>query len=128
MKAQKHGWRFALVLIGLGLLAMMVMDFNSRTAELRRLSAEKEVVSAQATSVMQTEIALEDEIAYATSEPAVMQWAYEDGHMIRSGDVPVVPIAPQEVTPVPTPVPTVVVPQTSNWQRWLSLFVGPQAP
>jgi len=128
MKAQKHGWRYALVLIGLGLLAMMVMDFNSRTAELRRLAAEKEVVSAQATNVMQTKIALEEEIAYATSEPAVMQWAYEDGHMVRSGDVPVVPVAPQEVTPVPTPTPTVVVSQVSNWQRWLSLFVGPQAP
>ena len=128
MKAQKHGWRFALVLVGLGLLAMMVMDFNSRTAELRRLAAEKDVVSAQATSVMQTQLALDDEIAYATSEPAVMQWAYEDGHMVRSGDVPVVPVAPQEVTPVPTPTPTVVVSQVSNWQRWLSLFVGPEAP
>jgi hypothetical protein len=128
MKPQKVGWKYALLVFGLAILAMMVMDFNSRTAELRRLSAEREQVSAQLAGGRATQSALEADITYATSEAAVVRWAYEYGHMVRPGDIPVVPISPANSTPVPTPKPVIKPTETSNLQRWLSLFVGADAP
>ncbi len=128
MKAQKAGWKYALLVFGLAILAMMVMDFNSRTAELRRLSAEREQVSAQLEGERATQAALESQIAYATSEASVVRWAYEYGHLVRPGDVPVVPISPANSTPVPTPKPVVKPTEVSNIQRWLSLFVGTDSP
>ena len=128
MKSQRRGWRYAILVVGLVLLALLVMDFNSRMAELSRLSSEREQVRVRATGVMETQMALQGQIAYATSEPAVERWAYEDAHMIRPGDKPVVPIAASQSTPTPTPAPKVTPPVISNWQKWLSLFTGPVTP
>jgi cell division protein FtsB len=128
MKTGNSGWRYALLVLGLAVLAVMVMDFNRRTADLRRLTTEKEAVSAQVTSLVETQNGLKEQVAYATSDAAVMEWAYQDGHMIRQGDVPVIPIPADQVTPVPTPTPAPTQVQTSNWEKWLILFTGPKAP
>jgi cell division protein FtsB len=128
MKTGKSGWRYALLALGLVVLAAMVMDFNRRTADLRRLTAEKEAVSAQVTSLVETQNGLKEQVAYATSDAAVMEWAYQDGHMIRPGDVPVIPVPADQATPAPTPTPAATQVQTSNWEKWLILFTGPKAP
>jgi cell division protein FtsB len=128
MKTGNSGWRYALLVLGLAVLAVMVMDFNRRTADLRRLNTEKDAVSAQVTSLVQTQNALKEQVGYATSEAAVREWAYQDGHMVRQGDVPVIPVPASQVTPVPTPTPVPTQVQTSNWEKWLVLFTGPKAP
>jgi hypothetical protein len=128
MKTGNSGWRYALLVLGLAVLAAMVMDFNRRTADLRRLTTEKEAVSAQVTSLVETQNGLKEDVAYATSEPAVMEWAYQDGHMMRPGDVPVIPVPASQVTPVPTPTPAPTQVETSTWEKWLILFTGPKAP
>jgi hypothetical protein len=115
--------KYAILVLALALLAFLVIDFNSRTAELNRLTAERETVNAKLNSRLGTKEALERQIAYATSEAAVYDWAYEDGHMIHSGDYPIIPIQPVETTPIPTPRPPVQQTELSNWQRWLALFV-----
>jgi uncharacterized protein (DUF58 family) len=127
MKHPKNGWRVALLVVGISVLAVLVMDFNSRMAELRRLTAEREIVRERMEGLERTQAALQTQIVYATSEAAVNRWAYEDGHMVRPGDNPVVPVAPSNVTPAPTPTPAVTPVAVSNWQRWLSLFIGPRA-
>ena len=123
MKGLKFSWRYALVIAGLVFLAYMVMDFNSRMAELRTLTVQKELVGARVTSLERTQQALRTQIAYATSEGAVVDWAYEEGHLVRPGDNPVVPVPPLGSTPAPTPTQVVVRPVVSNWQMWLWLFV-----
>jgi hypothetical protein len=128
MKTSNSGWRYALLVLGLAVLAAMVMDFNRRTADLRRLTTEKDAVGAQVTSLVETQNGLKEQVAYATSDSAVMEWAYQDGHMVRPGDVPVIPIPADQVTPVPTPTPVPTEVQTSNWEKWLILFTGPKAP
>ena len=117
--------RYVIIVLALALLAFLVMDFNARTAELNRLAAEKEIVEAKVEAREQTKEALENQIAYATSEAAAQDWAYEDGHMTRPGDFPVVAIQSAESTPPEREQPTVVATEISNWQRWLSLFVDP---
>ncbi|MGE5123186.1 MAG: hypothetical protein ACM3H7_01610 [Acidobacteriaceae bacterium] len=117
------GWRPALIIIGFAVLVMLVMDFNNRMAELRRLTAEKEDVSARVTSLVQTQISLETEVAYATSEAAVYYWAYNFERLGKEGDVLVVPIQAQGSFPQPTPTPAITPEVIENWQVWLSLFL-----
>ena len=113
--------KYALIVIALLVLVSLIMDFNSRTAELNRLTAEKEAVSARLVDKLLTKAALETQIAYATSEAAVEDWAYGN-HMKHSGDISVVPVEVSPITPTPTPRPVVVATQVSNLERWLSLF------
>jgi len=117
--------KYALVVIALATLAYLVIDFNGRTAEMNRLLAEEEIVRARMEGRQQTKAALEAQIAYATSEAAVVRWAHEN-HMARPGEHPVVPIQSAEVTPTPRPKPSVVATEVSNLEHWLALFVDPQ--
>jgi cell division protein FtsB len=128
MKNFKLNWKYTLMAAGLVLLVYLVTDFNNRTAELRRLEAQKESVAAEATQAVQAQQLLNTQIAYATSEPAVKEWAYEEGHLVKPGDNPVVPVQVPGSTPVPTPAPVVVEKPLSNWQMWLLLFVDFHSP
>jgi cell division protein FtsB len=125
MKRPGFSWKYTLIIVGMFVLAYLVMDFNNRMASLRRLSTQKEGVTQQLAGQMQTQAYLQTQIAYATSDAAVEQWAYEEGDMVRSGDVPVVPLPPSVGTPMPTPTRVVVVTPAANWQFWLWLFVDP---
>ena len=122
MRRQWLGWKYALLVIGLVILALLVMDFNNRMADLRRLSDQRELVAAQVTELAQTRTSLETQIAYATSEAAVRQWAYQEGRWVQQGDVLVVPVSPGESTPAPQVSATPTPQPESNWKIWLSLF------
>ncbi len=130
MKFPKKGLKPFLILGGFVVLILLVTDFNSRMAELRRLTAEKESVSARVTSLVQTQDVLKTQVADATSEAAVYAWAYNYGHLGREGDVIVVPKQQPGYTPEPTPTPVVTPEVIQNWQVWLSLFVDqpPKSP
>jgi len=117
------GWKPAIIVIGFAVLVLLVMDFNNRMAELRRLSAEKDDVSAHVTSLVETQQSLETQVAYATSEAAVYYWAYNFERLGKEGDVLVVPIQQAGSLPQPTPTPVVTAEVIQNWQMWLSLFV-----
>jgi hypothetical protein len=116
--------RRVLVTIGIVALAFVVLEFNRRLEELKILSDQTELVREQATQAVQTHFALETDVAYANSTAAVEEWARTDGHYIREGDLPVVPVgapgaAPIEIsTPIPSPTPM------QNWEVWFSLFFG----
>jgi cell division protein FtsB len=122
MKRQWLGWKYAMLVIGLVILALLVMDFNNRMADLRRLSDQRQVVAAQVAELEQTKVSLETQIAYATSEGAVRQWAYQEGRWVQQGDVLVVPVSPAESTPAPQATLTPTPQPGSNWKIWLSLF------
>jgi hypothetical protein len=123
MKGLKFSWRYAAAILGVLIMAYLVMDFNSRTADLRSLTVQREQVAGQVTQLARTQDTLKTQIAYATSDAAVVDWAYEDGNMVRPGDNPVVPVAPPGSTPAPTPTPVIERPVVSNWQMWMWLFV-----
>jgi hypothetical protein len=108
------------------ILAFVVLEFNRRLEELKLLNKQNELVHAQATQAIQTQVALKTQVAYAGSTAAVEEWARTEGKYIQDGDLPMVPIAqpgaaPMEVAtliPEPTPQP--------NWQEWWDLFFGEQ--
>lgn len=122
MKRSLFNWKYVITLIGFLLLASLMMNFNNRIAELRRLTVQREAVAARLEGLEQTQTSLKTQIAYATSEAAVIDWAYQEGSMVRSGDIPVVPVEPADSTPVPTPTPIVTRPVVKSWQMWLWLF------
>jgi hypothetical protein len=112
------------VMIGILVLVFIVLEFNRRLEELNMLNAQNNFVQLQATQAIQTQGALQTQVAYATSNAAVEEWARTDGHYIQDGDLPVVPIGepgspPLEAsTPIPAPTPM------QNWEVWWDLFFG----
>lgn len=112
------------VIIGILMLVFIVLEFNRRLEELNMLNEQNKFVQTQATQAIQTQAALQTQVAYANSNAAVEEWARIDGHYIQDGDLPVVPLGesgapPLEAsTPVPTPTPL------QNWEVWWALFFG----
>jgi len=125
MRRPNFSLKHALIIAGIAVLALLVMDFNSRVADLRRQSAQREQVAAELESYTQTAVFLETQIAYATSEAAVVDWAYEEGNMVQPGDHPVVPIPPAGSTPAPKPTQKPITERVSNLDVWLWLFFEP---
>ena len=111
------------MVIGLVILALLVMDFNNRMAELRRLRDQQAAVAEELTAAVSTQHDLETQLAYATSEAAVEEWAYVEGRWIREGDIPVAPIVPPGSTEQPTAIPETTPQVESNWEIWMSLFL-----
>jgi hypothetical protein len=110
------------VFAGIFLLILFVIEFNNRLEELNRLNEQREEVRALATQAMQTQIALQTQVAYAASTEAVEDWARTEGHYMQEGDQPVIPVGlpgsePAIVnTPIPTPTPM------QTWEIWWTLF------
>ncbi len=116
--------RRVLVTIGIVVLVFVVLEFNRRLEELSLLSSQTELVRAEATQIMQTQVALQTAVAFANSTAAVEEWARTDGHYIKDGDLPVVPVGAPGAMPIemgtPIPMPTPM----QNWEVWWELFFG----
>lgn len=114
------------VFIGIFVLVFIVLEFNRRLEELTMLNKQNELIRIQATQAVQTQYVLQTAVAYANSTAAVDEWARTDGHYVKDGDLPVVPVgepgSPPIISSEPTPLPT----NPSNWEVWWSLFFGEQ--
>jgi len=112
------------VIIGIFVLVFIVLEFNRRLEELTMLNRQNDLVRTQATQAVQTHNALQTAVAYANSTAAVDEWARTDGHNIKDGDLPVVPVGEPGSPPItedtPAPVPTPL----ENWEVWWQLFFG----
>ena len=110
------------VFVGIFVLVLVLFEFNSRREELSRLEEQREEVRTMATQAIQTQVALQAQAAYADSTLAVDEWARTEGHYVKEGDQPVVPVGQPGSAPVvvntPTPMPTPM----ENWEIWLNLF------
>lgn len=112
------------LIVGAVILFFLVMDLNNRLNELSRLTEQENKAATVVAQLNSTMEILQTQVAYASSEGAVEEWAYNEGHMARPGEKLIVPISPEgttpqafvEQTPVPTPVP--------NWRIWLALIIG----
>jgi cell division protein FtsB len=110
------------VFAGIFVLILMVIEFNTRLEELNRLTGQREEVRAAATQAMQTQVALETQVAYAGSTAAVEEWARTEGHYVQDGDQPIVPVGQPGSEPVIISTPTPISTPMPNWQVWWELF------
>jgi hypothetical protein len=110
------------VFAGIFVLILFVIEFNTRLEELNRLNDQRDQVRIQATQAMQTQMALQTQVAYAGSTEAVEEWARTEGHYLQEGDQPVIPVGVPGSAPVivntPVPIPTPM----QNWEIWWTLF------
>ena len=128
MNKMGNQWRYGIMALGLFALVLLVRDFNSRMADLRRLTREHEKVSAQVTAAVATHSVLQTQDAYAQSPQAVEEWAYSDGGMARPGDQVIYPQEISGETAPETPVLDVTPQVINNWQLWMALFMDVPSP
>ena len=110
--------------LGVFMLIVVVIEFNSRLEELNRLNDQRDEIRAIATQSIQTQMALQTQVAFAGSTNAVEQWARTEGHYVQDGDLPMVPIAQPGTTPLEMNAPTPAATPQANWQVWWDLFFG----
>jgi hypothetical protein len=115
-------FRRVVIFVGIFVLILLVIEFNTRLEEYNRLSDQRETVKIQATQAAQTQTALQTQVAYAGSDQAVEEWARSEGHYVQEGDQPVVPLGQPASEPVVVPTPTVPPTPLPNWQVWWKLF------
>lgn len=110
---------------GIVLLLIVLFGFSQRIAEYSRLNSQVERESARITQLAATQSYLEGQIAYATSEAAVEEWAREDARWAREGDFPIIPLVPPDFTPEAPSEEEGIASSSSNWQTWMDWFFYP---
>ena len=115
-------FRRVVAFAGIFILILFLIEFNSRLEELNRLNDQRDQVRVLGTQAMQTQVALQIQVAYADSTAAVEEWARTEGHYLQDGDQPIIPVGVPGSVPViiPTPVPSHT--PMENWEVWWSLF------
>ncbi len=114
-----------LLLVGVFILAFfLLMDFFTRLTELSRLSTQRDQARYEITSLQSTVLSLQTQIAYVTQPVAVEEWARDEAHMAREGDVLIIPVAPASTTDQPVEYSIQTPEPASNWEVWWSLFFG----
>jgi hypothetical protein len=106
------------------ILFFLVMDLNSRLNELTRLSAQEEKAATVLSNLQSTLDLLETQVAFATSEGAVEEWAYQESHMVRPGEKLIIPLSPAGTSPQVVILPTPTIVPVENWEVWLALLLG----
>ena len=112
------------IMAGIAILVLVVIDFNARLEEFNALTAEAELVRAQATQAMQTQMALQTLVAHANSDQAAEDFARGEGHLVQDGDIPVVPVGDGNGAPLSTATPIPTATPMQNWEIWWWLFFG----
>ncbi len=115
--------------IGLIVLVLLVISFNRRMVELRKLSEQADYTSAQVTALILTQESLAAQMIVATSDEAVEAWAYNEARWIREGDhlIAIIPLAKEGTTPI-IPSHAIEPAPIENWQVWQALFFDQSTP
>ena len=115
-------FRRVAIFAGIFVLILFVIEFNSRLEELNRLNEQRDQVRILATQAMQTQLALQTQVAYAGSTDAVEEWARTEGHYMKEGDQPVIPLGVPGSDPVIVNTPEPIATPMQNWEIWWTLF------
>ena len=100
----------------------MIFGLNSRLSELFRLTDQRDLMQTRVESLRDTDIALQTQIAFATSDVAVEGWARDQGHMALPNDHVIVPLPPYGSTPQVAYLPSPTPGNSEKWQIWWNLF------
>ena len=112
------------ITLGIAILLFLILDFNTRLEGLARLQNDLATVQAHGTDIVVTQQALETQVAYATSDPAVEEYARNQAHLEQAGDNLVVPLPVPGSTPQPTPIPTPAFANYTEWDLWMEYLFG----
>jgi hypothetical protein len=105
--------------VGVILLLILVIDFNSRMVHLLELRGELEIEQARLEELLIEEHALQQAIVYAESDEAIAEWAREQNWMGQEGDIVVVPIPDGSVVLEEATESAEPQEYISNWDAWI---------
>jgi len=125
-KIKKFNWldRRIITVLGIIVVVFLMMDFNNRMTTMFRLNNEEAGLQTRISELQATQVKLQDQIAYATSEVALEEWAREDMRMINEGDKPIILLQPGDYKPEPTPTPQIENVVPSRIEIWKELLFG----
>ena len=113
-------WIIALVVLGI----LVLGDLNRRMADARRLEQDAILLETEVADMATQRIDLMTQVAEATSEPVIAQWAHEQAKMVLPGEVLVVPVSPGGSAPMLDSEPVSGEKPPSNIEIWLALLFG----
>ena len=102
----------------------LLLGLNNRLTEYFRLASQRDQIATEVYALQSTEIALRTQIAYASSDNAVDDWARGDAHMALPGDVVIVPLTPDSQSSIAQITPTPISSALDNWQIWKQYLFG----
>ena len=125
-KIKKINWvdRRLITIVVIVILVFLMMDFNNRMSTMIRLNNEEAGLQTRIAELEATQVKLKDQIAYATSELALEEWARESNRMIKEGDHPIILLQPGNYIPQPTPTLQAEIKNRSRLDIWKELLFG----
>jgi len=123
MKFWKNYTKEIAIILGVILLIAIMMDYNTRLEKLNQLNDKASVVRAEATAMIETQIALQTQIALADTDSTTEEEARNNGE-IQEGDQLIVPLAQEGAPLVDTPLATPEPRPVKKWEVWMALFFG----
>jgi cell division protein FtsB len=112
------------LLVVVGLVLVLVMNFNTRLDELGRIQNQVATVRVQATGIMSTQEALLTQVALATSPAAVATYARSEAHMGQPDDQVIIVKPVPGATPPPSPTPIPAINVLTPLDVWTLLIFG----
>jgi len=114
-----------IIIAAIVLIFFLMLGFNSRMNNMNRLGKQEAILQTRLANLDATKIAVEQQIAYATSEIALEEWARESNHLIEPGDQAIIILAPDQLQATPTPMPTPTKEtRLSRFETWKLLLFG----
>jgi cell division protein FtsB len=110
----------ALTVLGI----LIIGDLNGRMANARRLERESQVLATEVAALSTEQVDLTTNVAGATSEAHVAEWAHADAKMVQEGEVLVVPVAPAGTSKTIETSEELRSEAPSNFQVWWALIFG----
>jgi hypothetical protein len=93
-------------------------------ADARRLERDARLLGTQVRALEGDQASLQTQVAQATSEGMVEEWARGEAKMVGPGEKLVVPIAPAGSQATATPAPSLVERSPTKWDVWWALLFG----
>jgi len=119
-RSGNRGW----LLLGAAVAILILGDLNRRMTDARRLERDSRQLSTEVAALELANQALQTQVAMATSDPAVEEWARSQGRLVLPGERLIVPLPAEPVTGGPPPDDAEPVEPPTNWEVWQALLFG----
>jgi hypothetical protein len=102
----------------------VLLGLNARLTEFFRLTNQHEVMQTRIAGLKATQVGLQTQISYASSDKAAEEWARIYGHEVLPGDQVIIPLPMSGTQQTINFLPTLTTKNNEKWSVWWELFFG----